>query len=216
MITILLAEDHAMVRTGLRLVLEREGDMTVVAEAVDGIEAVALALQLRPMVVVMDIGLPTMDGLDALARIKAAAPRMRVLMMTALEDDAYLLRALREGASGFVRKQSRPETLVAAVRAVARGELAFGGMGVSDHLAAVQHGQSAPQPPRHSELTQREREVLALVAQGHSNSAIAGRLGISPKTVDTHRTRLMDKLGLHSRAGLTHYALQHGFVIDVA
>lgn len=216
MITILVAEDHVMVRAGLRLLLERQADMRVVAEAGTGVEAVALALRLLPAVVLLDIGLPVLDGLEALGRIKAAAPQVRVLMMTGLQDEAYLLRAVRDGASGYLLKQGRPESLIAAVRTVARGDLAFVGVSVSGAMAAVQHGQSAPQQPRHSTLTQREREVLRLVAEGYSNAGVACQLGISPKTVDTHRTRLMDKLDLHSRASLTHYALQHGLVIGAA
>jgi DNA-binding NarL/FixJ family response regulator len=208
MITILLAEDHVMVRHGLRLALERQPDMCVVAEAGDGATAIDLALRLQPAVAVMDVGLPSLTGLEALTALKARAPRVRVLLMTGLPDDRYRLRALRDGAAGYLHKGERLASLVAAVRTVAQGGLAFDG-------AALLAGP-APSAPCHCTLTPREQEVLGLVAQGHSNTTAAAILGISPKTVDTHRSRLMDKLHLHSRLELTHFALQNGYVIDAA
>ena len=217
MITLLLAEDHAMVREGLRLALEREPDMTVVAEAGDGANAVETALRLQPTVVLLDVGLPEMDGLEALMWIKAKAPTVKVVMMTALGDERYLQRALRDGASGYVLKGDTTATLIAAVRTVARGGRAFAGAVLADERdMAPEHGQAASQEPRDSTLSVRERQVLRLVAYGHSNSDIAARLGVSPKTADTHRSRLMDKLALHTRAELTHYAHQQGFVIAPA
>jgi two-component system response regulator NreC len=214
MIRILLADDHAMVRTGLRLVLERQGDMTVVGEAQDGAEAVEMAVRLLPAVVILDIGLPGVDGLDALERIKARAPQVRALMLTGIDNQEYVHRALRSGASGFLLKQGSSGALVRAVRAVARGELAFEGAGDGGLTEAdLWCERTARRRPPHSTLTAREREVLRLVAQGYSNADIAERLGISVKTVDTHRMRVMDKIDLHSRANLTRYALQHGFLV---
>jgi DNA-binding NarL/FixJ family response regulator len=213
MIRILLAEDHAMVRAGLRTLLEHQKDIVVVAEAADGADAVSWALRLQPDVAILDVGLPGIDGLDALERIKARASRIRVLLISGMWRSEYLTRALRAGASGFLLKEESSTELVRAVRAVARGGLAFAHTGDMASLdAQLYHGNNGLQPPRHSELTDREREVLRLVALGYSNSEIAEQLAISPKTVDTHRTHVMEKLGLHSRAELTRYALQHGYL----
>jgi two-component system response regulator NreC len=209
-IRILLADDHAMVRTGLRLILDHQPDMCVIAEAQDGAEAVALALQLEPTVAILDIGLPDVDGLDALERIKARAPHIRVLMLTGQQNEQYIRRALQGGASGYLLKQNGARELVQAVRTVAHGDLSF----ESHHLAGCGVLEASHDgPPSHTRLTERERDVLRLVAQGYSNGEIATRLRLSPKTVDTHRTRVMDKLGLHSRAALTTYALHQGYLI---
>lgn len=212
MITILLADDHAMVRAGLRAILDRQRDLRVIAEAQDGAEAVRLALDLQPRVAVLDIGLPVLSGLDALERIKAHAPQVRVLILTGQLHDAFVLRALWGGASGYLLKESRAAELVQAIRRVARGELAFEGAGVQDAVM-LSGGHARLVPPSHSTLTERERDVLRLVAAGYSNAEIGTRLGISPKTVDTHRTRVMDKLDLHSRADLTAYALREGYLV---
>lgn len=214
MIRILLADDHAMVRAGLRQILERQSDMTVVAEARDGAEAVDLTLREQPTVAVLDVGLPVMDGLDALERIKAHSPQTRVLMVTGMENERYLLRALRGGASGYLLKQAGAADLISAVRRVARGDLAFEWAGTTGFMEAyLDIGRNAPSLPQHSTLTARERDVLRLVAQGFSNTDIGTHLSISPKTVDSHRTRLMDKLDLHTRAALTKYALQNGYLV---
>ncbi|HVC82560.1 MAG TPA: response regulator transcription factor [Chloroflexota bacterium] len=213
-IRILLAEDHDMVRAGLRLVLDRQPDMTVVAEAADGSDAVSEALRLLPTVAILDVGMPGMDGLDALERIKRRAPRIRVLMMSGLKREEHLLRALRSGASGFLLKEGSATDLVQAVRRVAHGELVVVWPHNTDLVDfALQTGRLDLRPPRHGMLTERERDVLRLVAEGHSNTEIALYLGIGPKTVDTHRMHVMDKLGLHSRADLTHFALAHGYLI---
>ena len=214
MIRIVLADDHAMVRTGLRLVLERERDMTVVGEASNGFEAVAMALRLQPGVLVLDVNMPGMDGLEALDHVNQRAPLIRVAMLAETKDEQYLQHALRCGALGYVLKQSSAETLIRTVRQVVRGHLAvewFGDVDPADALRpGGRHGLQAP-PQR--ELTVREREVLRLVAQGYSNAAIASRLGIGAKTVDTHRSHVMEKLDIHTRAGLTGYALQRGYLI---
>ena len=217
MITILLADDHDMVRAGLRSVLERQPDMTVVAEACDGAAAVETALRLEPTVAVIDVGLPGMDGLDALERIKAHAPQIRVLMISGQENEQYLLRAAHGGASGYLLKQGSAADLVQAVRSVAKGELVFTWAGMTGLMEeCLRGGRREAQLPRHSTLTERERDVLRLVAQGYSNTEIATRLMISPKTVDTHRTRLMSKLDLHTRAALVLYALRHGYLVATA
>ncbi len=214
MIRILLAEDHAMVRAGLRLILERQPDMTVVGEAHNGSEAVALALQRQPTVVVLDIGLPDMNGLDALEQIKACSPQIRVMMLSGMENEQFLQRALQCGALGYVLKQGSAAHLVRAVRTVAQGGLAVDWFGSAEPADAhLPGGRSGLTLPAHSSLTGRECEVLRLVAQGYSNTDTAVRLGISPKTVDTHRTHVMEKLGVHTRADLTRYALQYGYMI---
>jgi len=213
-IRIMLAEDQAMVRAGLRLILEREADMAVIGEAQNGTEAVALALHLQPTIVVLDIDQFEANGLDALERIKAHAPQIRVVVISGMKNELYLERALRGGASGYVLKHHSADHLVRAVRTVARGGLAvdwFGGIEPAD--AQLPGGRSGLRPPPHSSLTGRERDVLQLVAQGYSNTGIATHLGISCKTVDTHRTHLMDKLDLHTRVDLTRYALHHGYLI---
>jgi two-component system response regulator NreC len=212
MITILLADDHAMVRAGLRQVLDQQPDLHVIAEAQDGAEAVALALHLEPTVAILDVGLPDLDGLEALERIKEHAPRIRVLMLSDQANEQYVRRALEGGASGYLLKRSGAAELVWAVRMVARGELCYQGDEIAEVAALWERGEAA-EPPGHSRLTAREREVLRLVARGYSNSAIAAQLRLSPKTVDSHRAHLMDKLDLHSRAALTGYALHQGYVV---
>ncbi len=211
MIRILLAEDHAMVRAGLRQILERQPDMRVIAEARDGAEAIALAIQLEPTVAILDVGLPGVDGLEALEQIKVHAPHIRALMLSGLANEPHVRRALQGGAAGYLLKEQGSEDLIQAVRTVARGDLSYVGAGIADVVASS--GRSDGPVPSHSRLTVREREVLRLVAQGYSNAGIAALLRLSPKTVDSHRARLMDKLDLHSRAALTNYALHQGYVV---
>jgi two-component system response regulator NreC len=212
-IHILLVDDHALVRAGIRLVLDRQPDMVVVGEACTGADAVALALRIRPTVVILDVGLPDMDGIDALERIKAHAPQVRVLLLSGVKNGQQLQRALRAGALGYVLKEARAADLVRAVRKVARGELVVAWPEDAASIEVLLHAaRYGLQPPRHSTLTEREREVLRLVARGYSNPEIAHQLGISPKTVDTHRTHVMAKLDLHSRADVTRYALQQGYL----
>jgi two-component system response regulator NreC len=214
MIHILLVDDHALVRAGIRLVLDRQPDMVVVGEARTGAAAVALALRLQPTVVILDVGLSDMNGIDALERIKAQAPQIRVLMLSGMKNEQHLLRALRAGALGYVLKEARATALVRAVRRVARGELAVvWPEGTAPREWLLHAARYGLKPPRHSTLTEREREVLRLVARGYSNPEIARQLGISAKTVDSHRTHVMAKLDLHSRADVTRYALQQGYLV---
>ena len=200
-IRVMLAEDQAMVRAGLRLILEREADMAVVGEAQNGDKEGRR-------------GSPEANGLDTLERIKAHAPQIRVVVISGMKNELYLERALRGGASGYVLKHHSADHLVRAVRRVARGGLAvdwFGGIEPAD--AQLPGGRGGLRLPPHSSLTGRERDVLRLVVQGYSNAGIAAHLDISCKTVDTHRTHLMDKLGLHTRVDVMRYALQHGYLI---
>jgi two-component system response regulator NreC len=217
MIHVLLVDDHAMVRGGIRMILERQPDMQVVGEAATGADAVALAFQLQPTVVVLDVGLADMDGIEVLRRIKASAPQIRVIMITGARNEHHLRRALEAGALGYVLKEGRSTDLVRAIRAVARGELmvVWPADGASIEML-LQTASLRLQPPRHSVLTQRECQVLGLVATGYSNAAVGRQLGISPKTVESHRTHLMEKLDLHCRSDLTRYALEHGYLAGIA
>lgn len=214
MIRILIVEDHAMVRTGLRLVLEKQPDFTVVGEAQNGQEAIDSTLDLDPDLVLLDLGLPDIDGVEVLERIRQDHPRLHVLMISGLKNEQCLLRAMRAGASGFILKQGSASDLIRSVRSVSQGNLVVEWAGSTETAEmGLFSARQRLNLPQHSVLTKRERDVLRLVAQGHSNAEIAARLGISPKTVDTHRTHVMDKLGVHSRADLTRYALQHGYLV---
>jgi two-component system response regulator NreC len=212
-IRILLVDDHTMVRAGLRLVLEEQPDLCVAAEAASGEEAIRLALRLQPRVVILDCTLPDMGGLEVLQRLRARMPDVRVLMLAGTRNERDLLHALHMGALGFLLKEESAATLIHGVRAVAHGQLAVRWPVHGVFIAPLAQAASRRlAPPRHSMLTQREQEVVRLVARGLSNAEIARRLGISAKTVDTHRTHAMDKLDLHCRADLTHYALEQGFL----
>ena len=215
MIRVLLADDQALVRAGFRALLDAEADIEVVGEAADGEEAQALAAQLVPDVLLMDIRMPRCDGLAAAREILSneRLNDLRVVMLTTFDLDEYLFEALRIGASGFLVKDTEPAELVAGVRAVARGD-ALLSPGVTRRLIA----EFAPRvrPPRAgpdlAALTEREREVMALVAEGLSNEQIAGQLVVSPATVKTHVSRAMVKLHARDRAQLVVYAYESGLV----
>jgi DNA-binding NarL/FixJ family response regulator len=207
MIRVLLADDQALIRAGFRVLLEAAGDVTVVGEAVNGAQAVDLARAERADVVLMDIRMPDVDGLEATRRIAADddLAGVKVVILTTFESDEYVYQALRAGASGFLVKDTEPEDLIRAVRVVARGE-ALLSPSVTRRLitslaAAPQRAPSAPNPSL-SRLTEREREVLSLVAEGLSNEEIAGRLFLSPLTTKTHVSRIMTKLDARDRAQL--------------
>lgn len=214
MIRILLVDDHTLMRAGIRLVLDRRPDMLVVGETHNGDGAAALALRMQPTVVILDIGLPDLTGIEVLEHIKAHAPQIRVLMLSSVKYEPHLLRALEAGALGYLPTDAPVEDLVRAVYTVAKGELAVSRPYDATTKEMLFHAaRCGLQPPGHSTLTERERDVLRLVARGHSNAQIAGRLGISAKTVDTHRTHMMAKLDLHNRADITTYALQEGYLV---
>jgi two-component system, NarL family, response regulator NreC len=210
-IRILLADDHAMMRAGLRALLSEERDFEVVGEAGDGREAVALAEELRPDVVVMDISMPVMGGLEATRLIAGRLPDTKVLALTMHAEEQYLLQMMQAGGSGYVLKRSADTELLQAIRAVHRGEV-FLYPGAVKLLLSEYNRHDARNGHSHHDLSARESEVLKLTAEGYSNHEIGDRLAISAKTVDTYRQRIMEKLDLHHRAELVHYALEHGFL----
>ena len=212
-IRLLLADDHAVVRSGLRMLLQAQPDMIIVGEAETGQEAIRRVAELSPDVVLMDIEMPGMNGIEATRRIKANAPASAVLALTMYEDDQYFFEMLRAGASGYVPKRAAPDELVSAIRAVSRGEVflypSLAGRLVQDYL---RRGPAGEGETPNDELTPREQEVLTLIAQGFSNNEIADRLVISAKTVDRHRENIMRKLNLHNRVDLVKYALRKGLI----
>jgi DNA-binding NarL/FixJ family response regulator len=211
-IRILLADDHAVLRAGLKALLSAQPDLEVVGEAADGALAVRLAQELAPDVVVMDIGMPGVGGIDATARIKRELPATKLLILSMHDDQGYLRQALKAGASGYVLKKAADTELLAAIRAAARGEVFLDPAMAGGLIEEV----VAPRPARAGALllSHREREVLRLLARGHTNQQVADRLCIGVKSVETYKARLMDKLGLKGRAELVRYALQHGFLTD--
>jgi len=212
-IRLLLADDQQIVRAGLRSLLERYPEVEVIGEAAAGEEAVALAIQLQPDVVLMDITMPDIDGAEATRRIKASVPKVDVLALTIHEDEAYFFEMLNAGASGYVPKRASPEELLAAISAVAGGEVflhpVVAGALVQDYLRRVRSGTERES---YDGLTPRQREVLTLIAEGLSNQDIGSRLGISVRTVERHRENIMDRLNLHNRTDLVKYALRKGLI----
>jgi two-component system response regulator NreC len=210
-IRILLADDHAVLRAGLRALLAAEPDFEVVGEAADGREAVTLTEELNPDVVVMDLAMPVMGGLEATRLISSRQSGTRVLVLTMHAEEQYLLQVVQAGGSGYVLKRSADTELMEAIRAVSRGEVFLYPGAVK--LLLSEYGQAAHGARRtHHELSEREQEVLKLTAEGYSNHEIGERLAISPKTVDTYRQRIMEKLDLHHRTELVHYALDRGLL----
>jgi DNA-binding NarL/FixJ family response regulator len=209
---ILLADDHAVVRHGLRMVLEAQPDMQVVAEAGDGIEAVDAALAQDLDLAVMDIAMPRMTGLHAARELHRRRPELRILMLSMHENERYLYEALKAGASGYVVKTVADRDLVEACRATLRGErfLYPGAMTplIEDFLDRARQELPVSEDP----LTLREQEVVKLVAEGHSSRAIADALVISEKTVERHRANILEKLGMRDRVDLTRYAIRQGLV----
>jgi DNA-binding NarL/FixJ family response regulator len=218
MISVLLADDQALVRAGFRALLGAEPDIEVVGEASDGLEAVKLAQQTRPDVVLMDIRMPGVDGLEATRRI-AADPVLadtKVVILTTFELDEYVFEALRTGASGFLVKDTEPVELLRGIRAVAAGDALLSPSVtrrvIGEFAGQAGRARSATPPAQLDQLTDREREVMVLVAEGLSNDEIAGRLVISPATAKTHVSRTMIKLGARDRAQLVVHAYEAGLI----
>lgn len=212
-IRVLLADDHAVLRDGIRALLEDEPDILVVGEAEDGRSAVEQARRLAPDVVIMDIGMPLLNGLEATRQIKRDRSETSVLILTMHENPEYVPQVLAAGGSGYVLKQAAGKELVLAIRAVARGEAQFSpsvARTLADLYLQSLEAEAAHDP--YDDLTPREREVLQLVAEGFSNRKIAEMLNLSVKTVKTHRLHLMQKLDLHDRSELIRYAFQKGII----
>jgi DNA-binding NarL/FixJ family response regulator len=189
----LIADDHGIVRSGLRLLLERQADIEVIAEAADGFEARELAVRERPDLAILDVKMPKLTGLQATREIKAQAPEVSVLILSMHDDERYVAEAMEAGASGYVVKTQADTDLVAAIRAIERGE-------------------SFPTPAAEGELTPREEEIVKLVAEAHTTKEIAAILHLSEKTVENHRANAMRKLGMRDRVELVRYAIRRGLI----
>ncbi len=211
-IRLLLVDDHAVVRSGLKMLLENERDVEIIGEAASASEAIEAALRLKPTVILMDIGLPDLSGIDATREIKKRVAEVAIVALTIHEDEEYFFKMLEAGASGYVPKRAAPEELLTAIRAAATGQVylypSLAKLLVRDFLDG---GRAASEQPA-SELTDREQEVLTYLAEGASNEEIATSLVISPKTVARHRENIMRKLNLHSRAELVRYAIRKGII----
>lgn len=207
---IVLADDHAMVRKGLRLVLDAEPDLDVVAEAADGAEAVKLALEHDPHLMILDVSMPRLTGLQAAQELSRRKPDMRMLMLSMHDNERYFFEALRAGASGYVLKSSADRDLVEACRATMRGEPFLYPKAtralIRDRLESARNGAPLSDNP----LTPRESEIVKLVAEGHTSRDIAEALVISEKTVERHRANVLEKLGMRDRVELTRYAIRTG------
>ena len=210
-IRVLLADDHALVRAGVRSLLETLRDVVVIAEAADGAEALALIAAHRPDVALLDINMPKLSGLEVTARAAGSVPPTRVLIVSMHVDEEYVREAIRAGAAGYLLKDSGTSELETAIRAVARGET-YLSPAASTHLVAGFQRHESGEAPAPDPLTPRQREVLRLVAEGLPTKAIARKLGISVKTAEAHRTQLMDRLDIHEIAGLVRYAIRTGLV----
>jgi two-component system, NarL family, response regulator NreC len=210
---ILLADDHQLMRSGVRLMLEREPDLTVVGEAADGREAVALAKSLKPEVVVMDIGMPNLNGIEAAHQMTQESPELAIVMVSMHSDESYVLRALKAGARGYLLKDSAEADLIKAVHAVAGGK-SFFSPAVSKLLLDdyVRKLKRSGTEDAYDLLTPREREILQLIAEGKSNKDIANLLNLSVYTIESHRSNLMEKLNLRGLPELILYAVRHGII----
>ncbi len=215
MIRVLLADDHTIVREGVRLCLEAMGDIEVVAEAEDGQMAVQLANQLRPDVAVVDLTMPRLNGVEAIRQIKRDLPETEVVVLSVHDSEPYVVQALRAGAAGYVLKRNAATELAAAIRAAHDGQAylhpSIARRVIDDYLSRIHASEDAASEP-HDRLTPREREVLQLAAEGHTTRAIAGLLCLSTKTVEHHRASLMTKLGLRGQTELVKYAIRAGLV----
>jgi DNA-binding NarL/FixJ family response regulator len=206
---VLIADDHGIVRAGIKLLLERQSDLEVVAEAEDGVDAVAQALAAKPDLCILDVGMPRMTGLQAAREIRLQLPRARVLMLSMHDDEHYLFEALKAGASGYVLKREADQDLVGAVRAVGRGEAFLTNAAERSIIRRwMADGAEGPVIP----LTPREEEVVKLIAEAYTNAQIASILHLAEKTVESHRANVLRKLGMRDRVELVRYAIRRGLV----
>jgi len=212
-IRLLLVDDHAVVRSGLKMLLDSERDVEIVGEAGTAAEALEVAAQVRPDVILMDIGLPDKSGIEATREIKKRFEKMSVVALTIHEDEEYFFKMLEAGASGYVPKRAAPEELLNAIRAAAKGEVylypSLAKLLVKDYLSQE---RPAEEKSNLDGLTEREHEILTYLAEGQSNEEISKSLVISPKTVERHRDNIMHKLNLHSRSELVRYAIRKGII----
>jgi two-component system, NarL family, response regulator NreC len=215
-IRILLADDHQIVRDGLRLLIDGQRDMRVVGEAGDGKDAVQQARDLKPDVVVMDLSMPKLNGLQATERLKAEQPGVKVVVLTLHEDSSYLMQLCKAGAVGYVLKRSAGDDLIHAIRTVASGGLHFDATLANQALVARPGDSPGKETPRRADLSEREKEVLILLAWGCSNKEIAVQLHLSTKTVETYRDRINEKLGFRSRTEIVQHALRQGWLNEAA
>jgi DNA-binding NarL/FixJ family response regulator len=206
---VLIADDHGIVRTGIRLLLERQPDVEVVGEAADGVEAVEQALACHPDLCILDVAMPRMTGIQAARAIRSHVPETRVLILSMHDDERYLFEALKAGASGYVLKREADQDLVGAVRAVGRGEAFLTNAAERSLIRQwMDEGATGPAVP----LTPREEEVVKLIAEAHTNAQIAETLHLSEKTVESHRANVLRKLGMRDRVELVRYAIRRGLV----
>ncbi len=209
---VLIADDHTIVRHGLVGILNATNDIEVVGQAGNGAEAVTRAIDLKPDIVLLDISMPRLNGLEAARRIRKALPASHILVLTMHEEEEYVRKMVRAGVSGYIVKDGAASELIAAIRAVKSGKTWFGPQASQALADAWQDGAALPDDPL-ERLTNREREVLLLIIEGKTNSQVSETLGVSPKTVDNHRTRLMEKLGVHNTAELVRFASRHGLLV---
>jgi two-component system response regulator NreC len=210
---VMIAEDHAVVRSGLRSVINGQDDMEVVAEAEDGVSAVEKAKEIQPDVILMDITMPGLGGLEATRQVKNALPRVKIVILTIHASEEFLFHALKVGADGYLTKSVHEMEVVAAIRAVSKDRV-YIDPGVTRPLvsAFVETSQQVGNGDGYSELTDREKEMLPLIAGGRTNKEIAQALQLSEHTVHNHRAHLMEKLGMHDRSQLLLYAIRHGII----
>ncbi len=208
---VLIADDHTMIRESLVRILQAEPDVQVVAEAADGIEAVRLAIETRPDVVVADLSMPLLNGIEVVRRLREALPATRVLVLTMHQEDEYVLQAVRAGASGYLVKDSAASELLAALRSLHAGRGHFGAQAARALAEQMQNPRHDVADP-YGRLTAREREVFHLIAEGQTTKEVARRLEISVKTAENHRSRVLDKLDVRNTAELVRYALRRGLI----
>ena len=210
---VLLADDHVVLRSGLRLLLISQHEYDVVGEASDGLETLSLAEQLQPDLILLDLSMPYLGGLDALPNLRKLAPSTRILILTMYDDPQYLRQALKNGASGYILKKAVDAELLSAMRAVLHGEIYVHPSMTRNLLNdMLDESRSTNKESTWDNLSEREQEVLKMVVLGHTSAEIASQLNLSSKTVDTYRARGMEKLGLRSRAALVKFALQYGLI----
>lgn len=215
MITVVLADDHAVLRSGLRLMLNTQEDMEVVGEAADGEAAIRLCREMKPDIVLLDLNMPGLSGIDAIEEIKRDNPETRILVLTMHDDEGYLKKVLKSGCSGYILKKAADVELISAIRTVYRGGV-FVDPSLVKHLVYDYISPVGPDEQHHVKfaglLSERENEVLKLVALGYTNKQIADELFLSVKTVETHKSKIKEKLNIRSRSDLVRYAIQNGLL----